>query len=104
MQRIPIDLAKPGMKLAKPINSDRGMILCGAGTELSEELIARLSDMGVSRISVEGHPVDMGDKEKPLKQQIEELHARFKAVEADPLMKKIKNMFLRRLEERTEDE
>jgi hypothetical protein len=104
MQRIPIDLARPGMRLAKPINSDRGMTLCGAGTELSEELISRLLDMGVKRISVEGHPVDMGDKEKGLEQQIQELHARFKAVEADPLMRKIKNMFLRRLEERTENE
>jgi len=58
MQRISIELAAAGMKLAKLVKNKRGMTLCGAGTELTEEIIERLSDMGVKRITVEGHPVD----------------------------------------------
>jgi len=42
MQKIPLKLATPGMKLAKAVINDRGMTLCGAGTELNEETLARL--------------------------------------------------------------
>lgn len=92
MQKIPLKLAKAGMKLAKPVVNDRGMTLCGAGTELAEETIQRLVRMEVKRIAVEGHPVDTGGKEKSLAQKLEELDTRFKKVQNDPLMKKIKNM------------
>jgi len=104
MQKIPIDLATPGMKLAKQVANDRGIVLCGPGTELTEEMITRLSDMGAKRITVEGHPVDTGDSEKSLGQQIDELHARFRKVEGDPLMRKIKDIFLERLKERANQE
>jgi len=104
MQKIPIDLATPGMKLAKPVANDRGIVLCGPGTELTEEMITRLSNMGAKRITVEGHPVDTGDAEKSLGQQTDELHARFRKVEGDPLMRKIKNIFLEGLKERANQE
>jgi len=104
MQKIPIDLATPGMKLAKPVANDRGIVLCGPGSELAEEMITRLSDMGIKRITVQGHPVDTGDSEKSLGQQTDELHARFRKVEGDPLMRKIKDIFLERLKERANQE
>lgn len=104
MQKIPIDLATPGMKVAKPVANDRGIVLCGPGSELTEEMITRLSDMGIKRITVEGHPVDMGDSEKSLGQQTDELHVRFRKVEGDPLMRKIKNIFLEGLKERANQE
>ena len=100
MQKIPLDLAAPGMKLAKPVNNKRGMPLCGEGTELTEAILARLSDMGVERVTVEGHPLDAGPDEKTLSRQLEELHARFRRVEGDPLMSKIRDIFLERLRER----
>ncbi|NVL89920.1 MAG: hypothetical protein HWN69_02840 [Desulfobacterales bacterium] len=103
MQKIPIDRAMPGMKLAKPVANDRGIVLCGQGAELTEEIIERLSGMGVKRITVEGHPIDTGEPEKSLSQHIDELHARFRKVEGDPLMKRIKDIFLERLKE-TADE
>jgi hypothetical protein len=103
MQKIPLELATAGMKLAKLVNNKRGMPLCSAGTELTENIIARLSNMGVKRITVEGHPVDTEDREKSLSQQIDELHARFKYVEGDPLMRKIKDIFLERLKEMAEE-
>jgi hypothetical protein len=94
MQRIPLELVKPGMKLAKVINNDRGMTLCGAGVELTEALIARLSDMGIKRITVEGHPTGTSDKGQSLGEQIDALNARFRHVEGDPLMSKVKNILL----------
>ena len=100
MQRIPIRLAAPGMKLAKAVTNERGMALCGPGTELTKEMITRLSSMGVKRITVEGRPVDTGDSEKSLSQQIEELHTRFRRVEGDQLMRRVKDIFLERLKER----
>ena len=103
MQKIPLNLAKPGMKLAKSVTNDRGVTLCGAGTELTEETIARLSGMDVKRITVVGHPVDMGGEEKSLSERMDELHARFRNVEADPLMKKIKNIFLEVLREEADE-
>ena len=104
MQKIPLELAAPGMKLAKPVTNKRGMTLCSAKTELTEELIERLTRMEVTRITVEGHPVDTGETEKSLSQQMDELHARFRDVEGDPLMAQIKNIFLEGLRERTNQE
>lgn len=99
MQRISLKHAAVGMKLAKPVKNKRGMTLCGAGSDLSEKMIARLSDMGIKRITVEGHPVDTGEEEKNLSQQIDELNARFRKVDRSPLMRKLKKIFLELLKE-----
>lgn len=99
-QKIPFNLAVQGMKLAKPITNEQGMTLCGEGTELTEALINRLSNMEVTHIVVEGHPVDTGKPEKNLDQLVEELHARFSQVEMDPIMSKIKAIILERLKEK----
>jgi len=48
--------------------------------------------------------VDTGDAGKSLGQQIDELHARFRKVEGDPLMRRIKDIFLERLRERANEE
>jgi hypothetical protein len=101
MQKIPLTLASPGMKLAKPVTNKRGMPLCGAGTELTEALLARLSDVGIQQIVVEGHPVDMGEDEATLDQQIDELHARFTQVQSNPLMMKIRDILLERLQQKS---
>ncbi len=100
MQKIPLKLAKAGMKLAKPVKNDRGMTLCGAGIELTEEMINRLSNMEVARITVEGHPIDTGESVKSLSQLIDELDVRFRHVEGDPLMMKIKGILLERFKQK----
>ncbi len=99
-QKISFKRAAPGMKLAKPIVNENGMTLCGAGTELTAELIDRLSKMDVAKIVVEGHPVDTGEPEKGLAQHIEELNHRFRKVSGDPLLREVRDIVLRRLEER----
>jgi len=57
MQKIPLSLAKPGMKLAKPITKANGMPIIAAGMELSESLIDKLDGMGIDKIFVVGDAV-----------------------------------------------
>ncbi len=103
MEKVRLSLAAPGMKLAKPVTNKRGMVLYGAGAVLTKEIIARLSDMGVEQITAEGYPLDTGDTGKNLNQHIDELHSRFRYVEGDPLMSKIKGFLLERLRERADE-
>ena len=60
MQKIPLNLAKAGMKLAKPIARDNGMVVAAEGLELTDALLERLANMEIERIVVMGNPVDMG--------------------------------------------
>ena len=92
------------MKLGKSVTNERGMALCGAGTELTQEIINRLSSMAVKRITVEGRPLDTGDSEKSISEQIEELNTRFRKVEGDPLMRRIRDIFLERLRQKVPEE
>ncbi|WP_419787688.1 hypothetical protein [Pseudodesulfovibrio sp.] len=60
MQKIPIDLAKPGMKLARAVTKENGMTIMAEGMELTESLISRLENMKIDRITVQGNPVEIG--------------------------------------------
>ena len=80
MQRILLAQAEPGMILAKEILNPEGMVLCGAGTALSEALIARLSGLDVVDVTVEGHPVNI-EGEKTLQEELQEVDLRFQRVE-----------------------
>ncbi len=80
MQRILLAQAGPGMILAKEILNPEGMVLCGAGTPLSEALIERLANMDVVDVTVEGHPVNI-EGEKTLNEELEEVDLRFQRVE-----------------------
>lgn len=74
------------MVLAKEILNPDGMVLCGAGTALSEALIERLVSMDVVDITVEGHPVNI-EGEKTLQEELQEVDLRFQRVEdIAPLM------------------
>ncbi len=100
MQKIPLNLAKPGMRLAKAVLNEKGLVLCGEGVELNDALISRLSNLNINKITVEGHPVDTGAEEKPLEEQLKDLEKRFEKVKSDPLMKKIKDMIERQIREK----
>ena len=103
MQKIPLKMAAPGMTLAKPVENDRGMTLCGEGTEITEELIARLVRMEVPYVSVKGHPVKTHGEYKSVQEQLKDLDVRFRKVEADPVMKKIKSIFVDKITEGAEE-
>lgn len=60
MQKIPIDLAKPKMKLARAVVKENGITVMAEGMELTQALIDRIKGMNIDRIVVQGHPVDIG--------------------------------------------
>ena len=83
-QRIPIILCEAGMELSRPV-SDGTIHLCGAGTVLSDRLIAQLSVRRVERVWVKGHPLPV-PSERPLDEQIDLLRQRFSRSKHQPTM------------------
>lgn len=92
MQKIPIDLAAPGMKLAKPVTKEGGMTIMAEGMELTDSLIARLEKMDIDRITVQGNPVDMGGAGSGTKyaERIERLDTLFRRYSKDKWMMRVK--------------
>lgn len=90
MQKIPLNLTKPGMKLAKPILRENGLVLVAENTELSESLLERLERMDVAMVTVQGNPVDLGGGGKnPYTIRIERLEHLFRKHGDDPWMAKL---------------
>ncbi|MBU1612158.1 MAG: hypothetical protein KKC99_09970, partial [Proteobacteria bacterium] len=61
MQKIPLKLAKPGMKLGRPVTRTNGITVVAEGVELTQVLIDRLSSMDIERIVVQGNPLNLGE-------------------------------------------
>jgi hypothetical protein len=91
MQKVPINLASPGMILAKPIMNDKGMPLCAEGTSLTETLIDRLRAMNITVLTVKGHPLGGESAAKTPEEKIQEIEERFLPVKGDPLMDKVRD-------------
>jgi dsDNA-specific endonuclease/ATPase MutS2 len=91
MQKVPIDMIKPGMVLAKTILNEKGMALCAEGTELTAAIIERLMKMNVSHLTLKGHPVELGIETKTKEQRVQELIMRFSRVQGDPIMDKLES-------------
>ncbi|MFS0727273.1 HD-GYP domain-containing protein [Paenibacillus sp. 1P07SE] len=53
MRLVPITMCQPGMKLAKKIFSEDGLVLLGQHVELTQHLIARLQQCGVAFVYIE---------------------------------------------------
>lgn len=92
MQRIPLDLAAPGMKLAKPVTKENGMTIMAEGMELTESLLSRLKTMEIDRITVQGNPVDMGGAGAGTKyaERVERLDVLFRCYAEDKWMQRVK--------------
>lgn len=95
MLKVPVSSLKRGMKLAKPILNEGGMILFGAGTELTDTHIQRLEGMNISTVFIEGSSTP----EKSKEEMLSELDARFKKTEGEPLMAMLKTRFIEHIEE-----
>lgn len=94
MQLIPISLAAPGMVLCREVRrSDNpdGPPICGRGVELTASLLERLRRMGVETVFVEGRPVHV-EGEATLEEMLAALELRFRKVEADPRMQRLKEI------------
>lgn len=53
MRMMPISLCRPGMKLAKKIFNDDGVVLLAEGVELTSTLIRRLGDCGIGFLYIQ---------------------------------------------------
>ena len=97
MQKIPIHLAAPGMKLARPVQNEQGLVLVGAGTELTPGILARLQQMGISKLVVEGHPVDLPNEGPRTPEELRAAYEeRFSIVGDDPVLMNLKELLLAR--------
>lgn len=87
MQKIPLSLAMPGMKLAKPITKANGMPIIASGMELSESLIAKLDGMGIDKVYVVGDAVSASQNPS---ERVTRLDHLFRHLEDDPFMAQVK--------------
>ncbi len=92
MQKIPLALAAPGMKLAKPVTKEGGMTIMAEDMELTDSLISRLENMKIDRITVQGNPVDMGGAGAGTKfaERVERLDTLFRRYGQDKWMMRLK--------------
>ncbi|MBN1478350.1 hypothetical protein JXA47_16460 [Candidatus Sumerlaeota bacterium] len=96
MQRIPLEHAAPGMRLAKTVENESGQTLLPQGTELTEDLIERMGRMRVKRIAVEGHPVNLPGQKPPDPEKIRlDIERAFIRLRDDPTMMELKEMVMR---------
>ncbi|MBW4054882.1 MAG: hypothetical protein HIU83_05690 [Proteobacteria bacterium] len=87
MQKIPLLHAKAEMTLARDVfrgNLPVGFPLCGKGTKLTDDLIARFESMDVKTIYVEGHPV-WEEGERSVADLLHDLDGRFSKTLQNPL-------------------
>lgn len=82
MQRLPLSYLRPGMKTYEEVVDSQGRVLCGRGIELTEEMLKRFQELGVSYVTVEGTPVKL-PWEKTLEEELELLERRFEGVTAE---------------------
>jgi predicted metal-dependent phosphoesterase TrpH len=94
MRKIPTDDLSPGMKLAKSVLSQNGMVLLSEGTELTERWIERIQDMGLDGVSIDAPAEQTISREDALAQ----LDARFKLVVNQPRMANIKSILRKHIE------
>lgn len=91
MQKIPLQLARAGMVLARAAfrnDSSSGNPVCGKDVVLTDSLIARLETLEVKTVYIKGHPVRKpGDP--TLDEMLHALDLRFEKVIQDPLMGKL---------------
>ncbi len=86
MKPQPLDRLAPGQVVAKTITTTGGMVLVRPGTVLTEKAIARLADLGIQSVCVEGPD----DAARPLEEQLRELDERFEGHDGDRLMMQLK--------------
>jgi hypothetical protein len=94
MQKIPLNLARPGMILAKPVARSDGIAVAAAGSELTESLLDRFDTMGVSHLVVEGEPVqlDGASGSSSFDKRLERMAYLFRKYPDDPWMGQIRRL------------
>jgi len=83
------------MMLAKAVENDKGMVLCGPGTELTDRLLMRFENMQVSTLYIKDEQTVDPSKVTALRDAIEQ---RFSLVGDCSVCTELKQVLLERLE------
>ncbi|MFN3567646.1 MAG: hypothetical protein ACK4UR_01900 [Caldimicrobium sp.] len=98
MQRIPLSYVKPGMKTYEEVVDNQGRVLCGKGVEITEEMLKKFQELGVSYVTVEGIVMKF-PWEKTFEGEIAELEERFSEATDETLLQ-IRDIIKEMLEEK----
>jgi hypothetical protein len=90
MKKVAITQVVAGQVVARPVVSNSGTVMMQPGAVLTADIAARLMDIGVGQVWVEGVPEDA----KPLEVTLAELDRRFAGHEEDPLMMDLKSIVI----------
>ena len=96
MQKIPLNLAKAGYVLAKPVARNDGAVVVAQGTEITESLLDKLDMMGIESVVVEGEPVHMDGVSSGTNYDVRlsRLDHLFRGHAADPWMQQVKALLV----------
>lgn len=99
MIRINVELLQGGEVLAQDVTRDDGVVLMGAGAEMSEAAIRLLTRLEIEAVVVEGDLFGSEEeREEFIAEQEAELDYRFSKVTGDKVMMAIREMLRRRLQ------
>ncbi len=83
-----------GMKLARPVINDAGLVLIGEETELTDELIQKIRHLDIGGVYVHVSSKTLPPRDKALA----DVESRFGRVESEPHMTVLKRAILDHLE------
>lgn len=94
MQKIPLNLAKAGFVLAKPVARADGMVVAPQGAELTDTMLDKFDMMGVEYVVVEGEPVQTEGVASGTNydKRLERLDHLFRRHAKDPWMNQVKSL------------
>jgi hypothetical protein len=95
---IPTTAAEEGMVLAKPVENEKGMVLCAEGTPLTGDIIERFNQMAITEIYIENEEELSAEDYISLKERLEKRFVL--AGNHRSLLGKLKTVLLDRLESR----
>lgn len=96
MQKIPLNLAKAGYVLAKPVARNDGAVVVSQGTEITQSLLDKLDMMGIESVVVEGEPVQMDGVSSGTNYDVrlQRLDHLFRGHASDPWMQQVKGLLV----------
>ena len=95
MKKVPTDEVQPGMKIARKVENEGGMVLLPEGIELTEGHIGRLKKWGIKEVYIEGEDGGGGNEiveDLAISDEfLSRLEHKFELVKDDPIMQGIYN-------------
>lgn len=103
MLRVPLEFAKPTMRLAKPVCDASGRVMAGSGSALTPSVVRLLRRLAIQTVVVESREDVAGwEAIRSLDEECSSLDARMSPVDADSPRALLRAALLRRLVRREE--